>query len=123
MTLANGDRIFFDVGTDKLRLQFVAKKPGQTGKEPIGWDDGDTVIMNGSEVALFLLRLEVMNQSGEVVGPEARGTSHLYVTKTYDDMGRISATLTGNTCSVKLKGYERDMFVDAIRAILWRLFV
>ena len=116
MTLDSGDRVFFDVTPTHMALQVVSV-------ENLGDDDSgcDTVVLHGRDVALLLHRLTTANADGCVTAREP-GSSMLRAQASYDDLGRVTVLLETDRNVIRMKAYERDMFVDAVNSRTWRLF-
>jgi hypothetical protein len=122
VTLASGDRLFVNVDANCMKMQFIGYVEGQTGNEPYGWNDGDVVFLNGTQVAT-LLELATSPHSDRIVVESNRpGTSGLIVGTNCDERGGVMMALVGDTCAARLNAPERVMLVEAIKSRLWRLF-
>lgn len=121
--LASGDMVRFVIGsTGKALLQVISRDDApRIEKSGCGWNDGDTAVLTGSDVALLLYRLTTANADG-CVTTGAPGASRLIVTTTNDELGRVTVMLKTNDNVIYMKAYERDMLVSAIESQAWRLF-
>lgn len=121
--LASGDMVRFETGNDgKAVLQVIGRDDvPRVEKEGRGWRDGDTVVLTGAGVALFLYRLTTANADG-CVQAGVPGSSKLLVNTLHDELGRVTVVLETDDNVIHLKAYERDMLVDAINSRTWRLF-
>lgn len=123
MTLKSGDRVFFDVTTSHMTLQFVSKanleRNGSCG--PDGRPNvADTVVLTGADVSALLGELGRITHPRAVVEEGRPGTSRLYV--------RTEATRRGKTlfigdCNeITMTQAERHMLSSAIKSRVWRLY-
>lgn len=120
--LASGDMVRFGVDSTKALLHVIGRDDApRIEKSGYGWNDGDTVVLEGSDVALLLYRLTTANADGCVVAG-VPGSSKLLVGTLYDEFGKITVVLETDNLVVHMKAYERDMLVEAINSQVWRLF-
>ena len=125
--LASGDIIRFvisNVGSNanKAFLQAIGRDDApRIEKSGYGWNDGDTAVLTGSDVALLLYRLSTANADGCVVAG-TQGSSKLLVNTLHDELGKVTVVLETDDNVVHMKAYERDMLVSAIESQAWRLF-
>jgi len=129
MTLKSGDRIFFDVATSHMTLQFMSKKnlEKEVGEcddsrpETLDTIDGnDTVVLRGADVAVLLEALSGLAYSKTVVEVSRPGTSRLYVRTEAKSCGKT--LLVGDGNEITMTQAERFMFSDAVRSRVWRLY-
>lgn len=122
--LASGDMIRFDVDSrGKAVLQVIGRDDvPRIEKEGRGWNDGDTVVLTGSELALFLHRLWEASPSTSCVVAGGPGSSKLLVGTRTDELGGLVFVLETDVNTVHMKAYERDMLMSAIKSQVWRLF-
>lgn len=121
--LASGDMMRFEIGNGgKAVLQVIGRADApRIEKSGRGWNDGDTVALAGSDVALLLHRLSTANAGG-CVTTGAPGLSKLLVSTLHDELGRVTVVLETDNNVIYMKAYERDMFVSAVESQAWRLF-
>ena len=120
--LASGDMVRFGVDNGKAVLQVIGRRCVPTiEKCGLGWRDGDTAVLAGSDVALFLYRLTTANADGCVVAG-VPGSSKLLVNTLHDELGKVTVVLETDNLVIHMKAYERDMLVEAINSQVWRLF-
>ena len=120
--LASGDMVRFDTGNGEAVLQVIGRDDApRIEKEGRGWRDGDRVFLQGTDVALLLYRLTTGGADGTVVAETSR-TSMLCVKTTYDELGKVAVILKTDNNEIRLKAYERDMFVTALESQVWRFF-
>ena len=121
--LASGDMVRFEIGNDgKAVLQVIGRGDvPRVEKEGRGWRDGDTAVLSGADVALFLYRLTTANADG-CVAAGVPGSSRLIVSTMHDELGRVTVVLETDDNEIRLKAYERDMLVAALGSQVWRLF-
>lgn len=121
--LASGDMIQFDINRfGKATLRVIGRDDvPRIEKEGCGWDDGDTVALDGSDVALFLHRLWVGSPSTLCVVAGGSGSSKLLVGTRHDEPG-VTFVLETDVNTIHMKSYERDMLMYAIKSQVWRLF-
>lgn len=123
MKLASGDMVRFGVDSSKALLQFIGRDDApRIEKSGCGWNDGDTAVLAGPDVAMLLHVATLPHFDGFVVEQGRSGTSSLVVATGCDDTGGIRMTLVGDTCSATLNAPERVMLVEAIKSQVWRLF-
>ena len=121
MKLASGDMLTFGLDARGCVIQCIGRDDvPRIEKEGRGWEDGDSVFLQGTGVALLLYRL-TGGPNGVVVA-EASGTSTLDVTTVFDAFGEIAFVLKTDNNEIRLKAYERDMFVKALESQVWRFF-
>lgn len=122
--LASGDMIRFDIDSrGKAVLQVIGRDDGpRIEKEGRGWNDGDTVVLSGSDVALFLNRLWEASPVAHCVVTGGSGSSKLLVRTRYDEIGGAVFVLETDANTVHMKAYERDMLMSAIKSQAWRIF-
>lgn len=123
MTLRSGDRIFFDVTTSHMSLQFVSKanleRDGNC--DPNGRPSAaDTVVLTGADVAILLGELSRITYSRAVVEEGRPGTSRLRVCTETTRRGRTR--LVGDCNEITMTQAERHMLSGAIKSRVWRLF-
>jgi hypothetical protein len=122
--LASGDLIQFDInsrGKPVLRVIGCDDVP-RIEKEGCGWNDGDTVVLTGSELALFLHRLWEASPSTCCVTAGGSGLSKLLVSTRTDELGELVFVLETDVNTIHMKVYERDMLMSAIKSRVWKLF-
>lgn len=125
--LASGDMVQFVVGgvgssAGKALLRVIGRDDvPRIEKSGYGWNDGDTAVLTGSDVALFLYRLTTANADGCVMAG-VPGSSKLLVNTLHDELGRVTVVLETDDYVIHMKAYERDMLVEAINSQVWRLF-
>ena len=123
MTLKSGDRVFFDVTTSHMTLQFVSKanleRDGSC--DPDGHPSAaDTVVLSGADVAVLLGELGHMTHSRAVVKEDRQGTSRLRV---HTEAARRGKTqFVGDYNEITMTQAERLMLNSAIRSRVWRLY-
>lgn len=116
MKLASGDMLTFRLDACGCVLQCIGHDDvPRVEKEGRGWNDGDSVSLQGTDVAFLLYRLTT-GADGVVVA-EASGASRLRVTNT-----KASVVLKTRNNEVQLTAYERYMLVAALESQVWRLF-
>lgn len=122
--LASGDMIRFDInGRGKPVLHVIGRDDvPRIEKSGWGWDDGDTVVLTGSELALFLHRLWEASPSTRCVVAGGSGSSKLLVSTQTDELGGLVFVLETDVNTIHMKAYERDMLMSAIKSQVWRLF-
>lgn len=124
MKLASGDMLMFRLDSRGCVLQCIGRGDvPRIEKEGRGWNDGDSVFLQGTDVA-FLLHVLTSGPGGAVVVVGATSsTSMLCVKTTYNELGKVTVVVfkTDNN-EIHLKAYERDMFVTALESQVWRLF-
>lgn len=121
MKLASGDMLTFRLDACGCVLQCIGRDDvPRVEKEGRGWNDGDSVSLQGTDVALLLYRLTT--GAGGVVAAEASGTPRLCVTAIYDSPGKVSVSLKTKNIEIQLNAYERYMLVAALESQVWRLF-
>ena len=122
MKLASGDMLTFGLDARGCVIQCIGRDDvPRVEKEGRGWRDGDRVFLQGTDVALLLYRLTTGGADGTVVAETSR-TSMLCVKTTYDELGKVSVILKTDNNEIRLKAYERDMFVTALESQVWRFF-
>ena len=123
MVLESGDRLFFDIQPAVMILQGVSRvNLTEEAKSNTDSSHGcDIVMVSGTNVGLLLYRLTTPGQEGLVV-MSAPGTSYLRVEMEYDTLGRVTYVFYTDHNEIRLKAYERDLLIDAIRSRSWRLF-
>lgn len=131
MTLKSGDRIFFDVATAHMTLQFMSKEnlEKEVGEcddsrpETLDTIDGnDTVVLRGADVAKLLDAVQCGNESCVVVEKNRPGTSRLRLARHVSTTGDDTFTLEGDANTVTLTVAERNLLAAAIGSRVWRLF-
>lgn len=126
--LVSGDMVQFVIGNvgssaGKALLRVIGRDDvPRIEKSGYGWNDGDTAVLTGSDVAMLLHVATLPHFDGFVVEQGRSGTSSLVVATGCDDTGGIRMTLVGDTCSATLNAPERVMLVEAIKSQVWRLF-
>ncbi len=122
MTLETGDRIYFNISTGQMTLQFIqlenlgpgddrhlfpADRPGRAS----------TVFLRGREVAVLLNALKYPK-------PTALKYKNPWGGLTVELLGdqKASLALKAGDNKVALTAVERDMLVEAIQSRVWRLF-
>lgn len=121
--LASGDMVRFGVDSSKALLQVIGRGDApRIEKSGYGWNDGNTVVLTGSDVAMLLHVAMLPHFDGFVVEQGRSGTSSLVVATGCDDTGGIRMTLVGDACSATLNASERVMLVEAVKSQVWRLF-
>ncbi len=122
MKLASGDMLTFRLDSNGCVVQCIGRDDvPRVEKEGRGWRDGDRVFLQGTDTALLLHLLTTSGPGGIVMAPTPT-TSMLCVTTTYDELGRATVIFKTDNNEIRLKAYERDMFVEAIKSQVWRLF-
>lgn len=122
MKMASGDMLTFRLDSRGCVIQCIGRDDvPRVEKAGRGWEDGDRVFLQGTDVALLLYRLTAGGADGVVVAETPR-TSMLRVTTTYDELGKVTFVLKTDGNEIRLKSYERDMFVAALGSQVWRLF-
>lgn len=122
MKLASGDMLTFKLDACGCVLQCIGSNDvPRVEKEGRGWNDGDLVSLQGTDVALLLYRLTTGGADGIVVAETPR-TSMLCVTTAYDALGKVTVVFKTDSNEIRLKAYERDMFVTALESQAWRFF-
>ena len=120
MKLASGDMLTFGLDTRGCVLQCIGHDDvPRVEKEGRGWRDGDRVILQGTDVALLLYRLTT---GGGMVVAETPRTSMLCVNTSCDERGEITYVFKTDSNEIRLKAYERDMFMTALESQVWRFF-
>ena len=125
--LASGDMVRFVIGSvgssaGKALLQVIGRDDApRIEKSGYGWNDGDTAVLTGSEVALLLYRLTTANADG-CVQAGVPGSSKLLVNTLHDELGKVTVVLETDDNVIHMKAYERDMLVTALGSQVWRLF-
>lgn len=120
--LASGDMVRFGVDSSKALLHVIGRDDApRIEKSGYGWNDGDTAVLAGADVALLLYRLTTANADGCVVAG-VPGSSKLLVNTLHDELGRVTVVLEMDDVVAHMKAYERDMLVSAIESQVWRLF-
>lgn len=116
--------IRFDINSrGKPVLQVIGRDDvPQIEREGCGWNDGDTVVLTGSELALFLHQLWEASPSTRCATAGGSGSSKLLVSTQTDELGRLEFVLETDVNTIHLKAYERDMLMSAIKSRVWRLF-
>ena len=132
MTLKSGDRIFFDVATSHMTLQFMSKEnlEKEVGRcddsrpETLDTIDGhDTVVLRGADVAKLMYTVRYVDAPCVVVEKNRPGTSWLRLAyRVSTTAGGDLFTLEGDANTVTLTGAERDLLMAAIESRVWRLF-
>ena len=128
MTLDSGDRIFFNITPSGMTLQVVSHDNLKEDDETLEVKgDCDTVQLNGREVALLLYKLTTRLDDHLVphysrVVPHSSSSSTLWTETLCDGLGKVLVRIETDDNVVTMKGYERDMFVSAIKSQAWRLF-
>jgi len=123
MTLKSGDRIFFDVTTSHMTLQFVSHENLERNSncDPNGRPSAaDTVVLTGADVAVLLEELSCLAYSKSVVEEGRPGTSRLRVLTGAKLRGKTR--LVGDYNEVTMTQAERLMLSDALRSRVWRLY-
>ena len=122
--LASGDMIRFDIGSrGKAVLQVIGHDDvPRIEKEGCGWNDGDTVVLSGSGLALFLHRLREASPVTRCVVTGGSGSSKLMVSTRSDAAGGAVFVLETDVNTVHMEAYERDMLMSAIKSQTWRIF-
>lgn len=122
--LASGDMMRFDIdGRGKAVLQVIGRDDvPRIEKAGRGWNDGDTVVLSGSDLALFLHRLWEASPVTRCVVTGGSGSSKLLVGTRSDETGGTVFALETDVNTVHMKAYERDMLMSAIKSQVWRLF-
>lgn len=123
MVLESGDRLFFDIQPAGMVLQGVSHvNLTEEAKSDTDSSHGcDVVMIHGSDVGLLLYRLTTPGQEG-LVTMSAPGTSYFRVEMECDTLGRVTYVFYTDHNEIRLKAYERDLLIDAIRSRSWRLF-
>lgn len=120
---ASGDMIRFDINNGKAVLQVIGRDDvPQIEKEGCGWNDGDTVVLTGSDLALFLHRLWEASPSTRCVVAGGSGSSKLLVSTQPGELGEVVFVLETDANTIHMKAYERDMLMPAVKSQVWRLF-
>lgn len=132
MTLRSGDRIFFDVATSHMTLQFMSKEnlEKEVGEcddsrpETLDTIDGnDTVVLRGADVAKLLDAVRCRYEPCVVVEKNRPGTSWLRLARRVSTTaGGDLFTLEGDANTVTLTAAECDLLAAAIGSRAWRLF-
>ena len=122
--LASGDMMRFDIDSrGKAVLQIIGHDDvPRIEKEGRGWNDGDTVVLSGSDLALFLHRLWEASPVTRCVVTGGSGSSKLLVSTRSDETGGTVFVLETDVNTVHMKAYERDMLMSAIKSQTWRIF-
>lgn len=122
--LASGDMIRFDIDSrGKAVLQVIGRDDvPRIEREGSGWNDGDTVVLSGSDLALFLYRLWEASPVTRRVVTGGAGSSKLLVSTQSDEIGGTVFVLETDVSTVHMKAYERDMLMSAIKSQAWRIF-
>lgn len=126
--LASGDVVRFVIGgvgssAGKALLQVIGRDDvPRIEKSGYGWNDGDTAVLTGADVAMLLHVATLPHFDGFVVEQGRPGTSSLVVSTSCDDHGGVKMALVGDTCSATLNASERVMLVEAVKSQVWRLF-
>lgn len=120
--LASGDMVRFDVDNGAAVLQVIGRDDApRIEKSGRGWNDGDTAVLTGSDVALLLYRLSTRTD-GCMVTTGTPSSSKLLVSTLHDELGRVTVVLETDNNVIHMKAYERDMLVSAIESQAWRMF-
>lgn len=122
--LASGDMIRFDIDSrGKAVLQVIGRDDvPRIEREGRGWNDGDTVVLSGSDLALFLHRLREASPVTRCVVMGDPGSSMLLVSTRSDETRGTVFVLETDVSTVHMKAYERDMLMSAIKSQAWRIF-
>jgi hypothetical protein len=120
--LASGDMMRFNISAGRALLQVISRDDVPRIEESgYGWNDGNTSVLSGSDVALLLHRLSTPDADGCVV-ERTSGSSELLVSRLHDELGNVTVVLKTNDIEIEMTAYERDMLVSAIESQAWRLF-
>lgn len=131
MTLKSGDRVFFDVATAHMTLQFMSKENlekeigecDDSRPETLDTIDGhDTVVLRGADVAKLLDAVRYRDEPCVVVEKNRPGTSWLHLARHISTTGDDTFTLEGDANTVTLTAAERSLLAAAIESRVWRLF-
>jgi hypothetical protein len=123
MKLASGDMLTFRLDSRGCVIQCIGRDDvPRVEKEGRGWRDGDSAYLRGTDVALLLHLLTTVSGPGGIVVAPTPSTSMLCVTTAYEKSGKFTVILKTDNNEIRLKAYERDMFVTALGSQVWRFF-